>query len=99
MTTVYRKAITGELYPYEWVGVFHKPDGHGFPGYATLSRDGEERNIRLDTIIVAVTEPATVVLRTEADRRLIATVTPEGLACDCGKGVLCPLNPQTFEKW
>lgn len=24
----------------------------------------------------------------------VATVTPAGLACDCGKGVLCSLNPQ-----
>lgn len=24
----------------------------------------------------------------------LATVTPEGLGCDCNKGVLCPLNPQ-----
>ena len=23
-----------------------------------------------------------------------ALITAEGLACDCGKGVLCPLNPQ-----
>lgn len=22
------------------------------------------------------------------------TITAEGLACDCGKGALCPLNPQ-----
>ena len=25
---------------------------------------------------------------------LYAVITEEGLACDCGKGVMCPLNPQ-----
>lgn len=26
---------------------------------------------------------------------LFATITDGGKACDCGKGVYCPLNPQT----
>jgi hypothetical protein len=26
--------------------------------------------------------------------RWVATITADGLACDCGKGVLCPLNPR-----
>lgn len=25
----------------------------------------------------------------------VVTITEAGIRCDCGKGVLCPLNPQT----
>lgn len=31
------------------------------------------------------------------DSGWVVTITQESLDCDCGKGVLCPYNPQTKE--
>lgn len=43
--------------------------------------------------VTVVTVPAGTSV--DLGRGWVAQVTQAGLDCDCGKGVLCPLNPQT----
>jgi hypothetical protein len=38
-------------------------------------------------------QPGTLVRLYSSD--WVVTLTQAGIDCDCGKGVLCPLNPQT----
>jgi len=56
-------------------------------------QDEVEEIIDHVTYIKPGVEPGTRVRLHSSD--WVVTLTAKGIDCDCGKGVLCPLNPQT----
>ena len=71
---------------------------------STVWNDEKEMNQHIARLInqqypVVVTQTKLNRFNGSVDYQLVIVINPESVNCDCGKGIICPLNKQQVNYW